>query len=47
MVNTKKRIQKAFLELYCDNDIEKIKVNTICTMSNIGRTTFYKYYKKR
>lgn len=46
MVNTKERIQKAFLELYCDNDIEKIKVNTICTMSNIGRTTFYKYYKK-
>lgn len=46
MISTKERIQKSFLELYCDNDIEKIKVNTICTMSNIGRTTFYKYYKK-
>lgn len=46
MVNTKERIQKAFLELYCDNDIEKIKVNTICNITNIGRTTFYKYYKK-
>lgn len=46
MISTKERIQNAFLELYCNNDIEKIKVNTICTMSNIGRTTFYKYYKK-
>ena len=46
MVNTKTKIQNAFLELYCTNDIEKIKVNTICSMSGIGRTTFYKYYKK-
>ncbi len=46
MTNTKEKIQTAFLELYCDNDIEKIKVNTICAMTNIGRTTFYKYYKK-
>ncbi len=46
MINTKDKIKNTFLELYCSNDIEKIKVNTICKMTNISRTTFYKNFNK-
>lgn len=44
-MKTKDKIKESFLKLYCSNDIEQIKVNEICEMAKIGRTTFYKYYK--
>ena len=41
---TKKRICDAFLELYADNDIEKITIKMISEKAEISRSTFYTHF---
>ncbi|QSX07636.1 TetR/AcrR family transcriptional regulator [Alkalibacter rhizosphaerae] len=41
---TKKRMEDAFIQLYKDNNYEKITVQQICRKAGIHRSTFYLYY---
>jgi AcrR family transcriptional regulator len=45
MVKTKKNIREAFFELRSKNPLEKIKVNRLCELALINKTTFYKHYQ--
>lgn len=45
IVKTKKNIRSAFLELRAENALEKIKVNKLCELALINKTTFYKHYQ--
>lgn len=42
---TKKAIKEAFYELRSSQSPEKIKVKDLCTLAQINKTTFYKYYQ--
>lgn len=44
MNNTKKSIQKSFMNLYTTKSYEKITVRELCVQTPIARTTFYSYY---
>jgi len=37
-------IKKAFEELICEMDYEKIKVTELCSRAKINKKTFYIYY---
>lgn len=41
---TKKIIKDCFFELLNKKDINKITVSELCTMADINRATFYRYY---
>lgn len=45
IVKTKRAIRSAFLELRRQTPLEKIKVVDLCTIAEINKTTFYKYYE--
>lgn len=45
IVKTRGVIREAFLELRSKNALEKIKVNKLCEMAVINKTTFYKHYQ--
>ena len=45
IVKTRKNIREAFLELRAKNALEKIKVNRLCELALINKTTFYKHYR--
>jgi len=44
IVKTRKIIREAFLELRAQAPLEKIKVNRLCQLAQINKTTFYKHY---
>ncbi len=41
---TKKIIKDTFLKLLGEKDVKKITVSEICTIADINRATFYRYY---
>lgn len=45
VVKTRRSIRQAFLELRLDNPLEKIRVNRLCKLALINKTTFYKHYR--
>jgi len=45
IIKTKNHIRSAFLELRAENALEKIKVNKLCELALINKTTFYKHYQ--
>jgi len=45
IVKTRNNIRSAFLELRAENALEKIKVNKLCELALINKTTFYKHYQ--
>lgn len=45
IIKTRGVIREAFLELRSKNPLEKIKVNRLCEMAVINKTTFYKHYQ--
>ncbi len=45
IVKTKNNIHTAFLELRSQYPIEKIRVNRLCEIALINKTTFYKHYQ--
>ena len=45
ILNTKKKLTNALLEILKDKNIKDITVLELCKKANINRTTFYKYYK--
>lgn len=44
VIKTQKAIEEAFLELRKEKDLDKIKVNELCSIAMINKTTFYNYY---
>ena len=42
---TRGKLINAFWTLYKDKSINKITANTICSLANYERTTFYRYFK--
>ena len=45
VLKTKKSIKEAFLELRKKHSIDEIKVNALCEMAMINKTTFYNHYR--
>ncbi len=45
IINTKKKLTNALLELLQTKKIKDITVLELCKLAKINRTTFYKYYK--
>ncbi len=45
IIKTRKIIRTAFLELRSQNPLEKVKVNRLCQLAQINKTTFYKHYQ--
>ena len=45
IVKTRKSIRSAFLELRKTNAVDEIRVNRLCEMAMINKTTFYKHYQ--
>ena len=45
ILNTKKKLTNALLEILKNKNIKDITVLELCKKANINRTTFYKYYK--
>jgi AcrR family transcriptional regulator len=45
IIKTKKTIRDAFLNLREKNALEKIRVNKLCEMALVNKTTFYKHYQ--
>jgi len=45
VIKTKKNIRDAFLELRKKHSLDEIKVNTLCEMAMINKTTFYNHYQ--
>lgn len=45
IAKTKKNIRMAFIELRETNALEKIRVNRLCNLAMINKTTFYKHYR--
>lgn len=44
-IKTKRALRKAFLKLFKKKDINKITVSDITKLADLGRGTFYLYYK--
>jgi AcrR family transcriptional regulator len=42
---TRADFERAFWKLYCDHDIDEIKVQAIANVAGHNRSTFYKYYE--
>ncbi|MBQ3494533.1 MAG: TetR/AcrR family transcriptional regulator [Clostridia bacterium] len=45
ILKTKKYIEEAFLTLRQNCELDKIKVNDLCKLALINKTTFYNYYE--
>lgn len=45
IINSKKKLTNAFLELLKEKKVKDITVLELCKSAHINRTTFYKYYK--
>lgn len=44
IVKTKKGIREAFLRERANEPLEKVKVQNLCALALVNKTTFYKYY---
>ncbi|MBO5046551.1 MAG: TetR/AcrR family transcriptional regulator [Clostridia bacterium] len=44
VIKTKNAIEQAFLQLREKYPLDKMKVNELCTLAMINKTTFYNYY---
>ena len=45
VIKTKKNIRDAFLELRKNYSLDEIKVNVLCEMAMVNKTTFYNHYQ--
>ena len=45
VIKTKSAIENAFIKLRAQKDLENIKVNELCKLAMINKTTFYNYYQ--
>ena len=45
VIKTKKNIRDAFLELRKKHSLDEIKVNALCEMAMVNKTTFYNHYQ--
>ena len=44
ILHTKESIRTALIQMLVNTDIDKITIKELCRISQINRTTFYKYY---
>lgn len=44
ILHTKENVRDALIQMLVDTDIDKITIKELCRISQINRTTFYKYY---
>ena len=44
ILHTKECIRNALIQMLIHTDIDRITIKELCRISNINRTTFYKYY---
>ena len=44
ILRTKESVRNALIQMLVTNDIDKVTIKELCNISQINRTTFYKYY---
>ncbi|MBQ9588852.1 MAG: TetR/AcrR family transcriptional regulator [Butyrivibrio sp.] len=44
ILHTKENVRNALIQMLISTDIDKITIKELCRISQINRTTFYKYY---